>query len=92
MGPVRTLTDGCRVAHQATKPFPTRTLSCKLNKENAMGDPSSPFLAFLLGIVPKILALQIWCSPKLGLLLKDNPKSSSSIELQTAWGTNLAQG
>lgn len=42
-----------------------------------MGDPSGVFLAFLLGAVSKTLALQIWCSPKLGLSLKDKPKVKS---------------
>lgn len=92
MGPVRTLTDSCRVACQATKPFPTRTLPCKLKKENAMADPSSCFLAFLLGTVPKILALQIWVFLKTRAPTEDNPKSSPSTELQTVRGTSLAQG
>lgn len=74
MGPVRTLTDGCRTARQSTKPFPARTLPCKLNKENTVGDTSGLCLALLLGTVPQTHALYAWCSMKLGFPLQDKPE------------------
>lgn len=72
IGLVRTLTDGCRTTREATKPFPTRTLPCKLNKENAMGNLSGLCMALLLGTVP-----HTWCSIDLVL-----PKTRAPTQRQ----------